>query len=344
MSQGKRRRSQQRQYLRLIKERPIATIKTEHLKIDAARFQYKLNARNDGESGSLSHVSAWNFSSEGILDVWLDPRDLQTYIVNGHNRHALATRLGVASLPCKYLLSKTWQDARRDGAISNISQGCGTALDAARFFRDKRMSRATIKKYGISLASNLVKHGHAIAQLCDRLFAIALSGGLTEDVAACIGDAGLTEDEQISIYRVVSDRDISDLGLIRELCQSIKITARETVTELTLFGSETFDDCLIFETATIQNYVRSKLAKDRRALVSATRSRDTLESAGSTIAVDTSIQHADRLDDVLTYFDREKLVAGDLSREIAIAAKSLRSGESLANACDRLIDRLIPQQ
>jgi hypothetical protein len=86
------------------------------------------------------------------------------------------------------------------------------------------------------------------------------------------------------------------------------------------------------------------LAKDRRALVSATRSRDTLESAGSTIAVDTSIQHADRLDDVLTYFDREKLVAGDLSREIAIAAKSLRSGESLANACDRLIDRLIPQQ
>jgi hypothetical protein len=204
------------------------------------------------------------------------------------------------------------------------------------------MSRATIKKYGISLASNLVKHGHAIAQLCDRLFSLALSGSINEDVAAILGDFDLSEDEQIAVYRVIDDRNLSDIGLIRELCQSIKITARETVTELTLFGSETFEDCLIFETSTVQNYVRSKLAKDRRALIGATRSRDTLENAGSTIAVDTSIEHADRLDDVLSHFDREKLATGELSQEIAIAAKSLRSGQSLASACDRLLDHLLP--
>jgi hypothetical protein len=345
LSQGKRRRVRDHAYQSYLKDRPLATLKIDDLHVDPSRFQYKIETRSSsGDTGSLGHISAWNFSSEGILDVWFDPGDLKTYVVNGHNRIMLARRLGVMKLPCKYLISKTWKQARRDGAIANISQGCGSVLDAAKFFRDGKLSRYEIKAYGISLASNLVKHGLAIAGLCDRLFDLALSGILSESHGVILGSSELTEDEQIALYKAISEReksgsDVSE-SLLRELVAASKYAARETVTELTLFGSEQFETLLLFETATVQEYVRSHLSRSRRALVSAIRSRDTLESAGNVIAVESSGSIANGLSDVLERFDREKSVSGEIASAIAIAARSVRSGMPVSQASEPIIDML----
>jgi hypothetical protein len=171
-----------------------------------------------------------------------------------------------------------------------------------------------------------------------------LSGRLIESHGAILGSSELSEDEQISIYRAITDREntgkiVSD-DLLREIVSASKYAAREQITELTLFGSECFESVLIFETAEIQAFVRAYLSRSRRALVSVTRSQDTLEAAGNVIAVESSIAKSDDLATLLETFDREKSVAGEIATAIAIAAKQVKSGVSIATASQPIIDML----
>ena len=73
-------------------------LRAEAIEIDPQRFQFKIKASSQGATGSLAGVSSWSQSAEGVLDVWLDPVNLKTYVVNGHNRLGLAKRqIGRAS-------------------------------------------------------------------------------------------------------------------------------------------------------------------------------------------------------------------------------------------------------
>ena len=43
---------------------------------------------------SISDTELWNTEFEGVIEVWKDPEDGKTYVVNGHNRLAKAKQLG----------------------------------------------------------------------------------------------------------------------------------------------------------------------------------------------------------------------------------------------------------
>ena len=74
----------------------LAELTPDQIKADPKRFQYKIigESTKTGEVGSLSGVQRYDPNLAGIIQVWQDPADGQTYVVNGHNRLALANRLG----------------------------------------------------------------------------------------------------------------------------------------------------------------------------------------------------------------------------------------------------------
>jgi hypothetical protein len=80
--------------------------------------------------------------------IWLDP-DPGPFVVNGHHRLALALRCGVELVAVRFLSAATAIDARTIGALQNIAEERGTAIDAAKLFRDAAMGPAELAAYGV---------------------------------------------------------------------------------------------------------------------------------------------------------------------------------------------------
>lgn len=309
------------------------------LRVDPARFQYKLSACSaTGSVNSLASVKHWSYAAEGVLDVWLDPVDGQTYVVNGHNRLHRAKELGIKTIGVKYLPARSATEAREQGAIANIAAGCGTALDAARFFRDGRWDRQRCNRHGIRLAGSIASDGLAIAKLCPELFDRALSGLLPEKRAAILGAAGLAEDQQIALATAIADReskgkDCSD-AVIRELVAISKVSASIDVEQTTLFGLETFSRLLIFETAEVQAAIVARLAADKRLYRAAIRGADTLEdSRVASVDREAGQTLADRARAMIDHFRIYK-TSTPIAGLIQEAARAIGDGDSKAAAIE----------
>jgi hypothetical protein len=112
-------------------------VPTGGLKTDPSRFQYKLNTSGEhGVTDEFKQVRTWSPDFAGVISVWRDPETGEDYVVNGHHRYELAGRLGADGLKVQYLQAKDAKEARALGALINIAEGRGTAVDAAKFMRD----------------------------------------------------------------------------------------------------------------------------------------------------------------------------------------------------------------
>jgi hypothetical protein len=122
------------------------------IKADPVRFQYKRDTGGAaGVGDELKGIKKYDPELGGVLSVWRDPEDGQTYVVNGHHRLDLAMRAGAPSVAVRYLGAETASQARLKGAMINIAEGRGTAIDAAKIFRDNGMSPADLGSLGISV-------------------------------------------------------------------------------------------------------------------------------------------------------------------------------------------------
>ena len=67
----------------------------DQIEVAPDRFQFKQGTDAEGQQkgNSLSGVGVWNEGMEGNIQVWEDPADGKTYVVNGHNRLAKPSRL-----------------------------------------------------------------------------------------------------------------------------------------------------------------------------------------------------------------------------------------------------------
>jgi hypothetical protein len=98
----------------------LATLDPKTIKVDPKRFQYKLIGEHtaSGEVGSLSGVQKWDPNLGGVLQVWKDPADGGTYVVNGHNRLALAKRAGAQAVDARFLNVPNAKAARSVGLVA----------------------------------------------------------------------------------------------------------------------------------------------------------------------------------------------------------------------------------
>jgi len=193
----------------------------------------------------------------------------------------------------------------------------------------------------------LGRDGWAIG--CPELFDRALSGTITEKRAAIIGSAGLTPSQQIALASAIDSREAAGKfctdDQVRELAALAKVSASETVEQTTLFGFESFERSLIFETAEVQAAIRAQLSGDRRLYRAAVKGADTLESA-SVATVDRSIGEslADRAKTALERFNAEKLLAGPIAQAVQQAAEQIAAGQpktrAIAQAYEAVLDLL----
>jgi hypothetical protein len=313
----------------------IAEIDPKNLTLDPKRFQYKLVTGSTGESGSLSGVKKWDANLAGVQLVWHDPADDNVYVVNGHNRTNLAKKLDVDKLTSRFIKAKNSQDARAIGALVNISEGSGTSLDAAKFFRDSNLNADDLSKKGIPLKGAIATEGISLSKLNDGLFNKVVQGDLAKERGVIIGKNLTDHKEQSELVSLIDKqekkgRKITNDG-ISELIDNIKSAPKQQQSGglFDLLGFSPESRSLAFEKAEIQAHIKRQLSTEKKLFGTVGRSKNaaTLSKGGNTIDADRSQAISQDAERALRVFDTEKKYTGNVSNAINIAAERIANGE-----------------
>jgi hypothetical protein len=310
----------------------VGEIDATDIKADPKRFQYKIIGQQTktGEAGSLSGVSTYDPNLAGIVQVWKDPADGGLYVINGHNRLALANRAGAEKVTARIIDAPDAAHARAIGALTNIAEGRGTGLDAAKFFKDTGLTIDDLKKKGIPMREQIAQKGLAIAKLEPTLFTKVVNGDLAESRAAIIGEAGLKPEQQRDLYELAEKkgRKLND-GVLAELVAGVKASSSNQVEQFDLFGSTMETKTNAIERASLANAIRNQLGKDKKIFGLVSRSQAAKELARGNNVIDQAASKdiAQQSAQTMAVFDQLKNDSGPIAKALSAAALRVANGE-----------------
>jgi hypothetical protein len=323
----------------------VGEIDTSQIKADPKRFQYKLIGEHTktGEVGSLSGVQTYDPNLAGVVQVWRDPKDQGLYVINGHNRLALANRAGAEKVTARIIDAPDAAHARAIGALTNIAEGRGTGLDAAKFFRDTGLTEADLRAKGIPMREQIAQKGLAIAKLEPSLFAKVVNGDLSEARAAIIGEAGLKPEQQRDLHTLAErkGKKLND-GTLAELVAGVKASSSQQVEQFDLFGASAVAQSNAIERAGLAAGIRSQLGRDKKlfGVVARSKAAAELERGGNKIDRDASKAIADQSAQTMGVFDQLKNSSGPIAKALNAAALRVAGGEKQATVQKELYGQI----
>jgi hypothetical protein len=304
------------------------------LHVDPSRFQYKLGTDPSGVTAELKSVRTWNPDFAGVVSVWKDPADGKTYVVNGHHRHELATRLGAPDLAVRYVNARTATGARALGALVNIAEGRGTAVDAAKFMRDSGVGIGDMERHGVSVRGKVAEDAVALARLSDRAFGKLTLGTLDQSKALAVAKHLPDHALQDQLFGLLDKREDEgkDLSLrtIEEMAREMAATPTHTRKEASLFGDIESEESLFVPRNELKGHVRAELSKEVNDFlaVASERRAGRVAGAGNVLDVEKNRQIAEQAARVRNVFDTLVNRKGEISDAINDAAGKLAAAKT----------------
>ncbi len=288
----------------------VVNMPVESLEVDPERFQFKQNVDKSGVTSEMKEVRQWNPDFAGVLAVWRDPADGKTYVVNGHHRRELAGRLGVKNLAVRYIDAKDAKEARAVGALINIAEGRGTAMDAAKFMRDTGRGPEDMAKEGVSLKGKVSADAVVLTKLSDRLFDKVARGTMPQDQALAIArnlsDHNLQDQLAVFLARREDDGKEYTTKVIEDMAKEMAETPTQHTTEASLFGDIESDESLFGPRNELKTAIRADLSKavNDFAAVASTRRAAAVGKAGNVLDVEANRRIALESERVRNVFDK----------------------------------------
>lgn len=317
------------------------------VEVDAARFQYKADGDAEGVTGRLRGVERWDATASGKAILFEDA-DGRIIVADGHQRRGLARRLA----------EQGWDDALLDGylfrasdgwsarevrvvaALKNIREGSGTALDAAKLFREAPQA---LNDRTLPISGDFMRQARDLSALSDGAFRAVVNRVIPENQAAVIGElaAGRPEIHEDLVELLRRGEPKSQDGaraLVQEglLDDFIASEGRQA----DLFGGLPRESTVIAR-GRIREAVLAGLRKDERLNAALVRNADAIESGGNVLARTENEQRLaiDRAAGELV--SRLALRAGEMGEAFGEAARAVTVGETTpAKAAKGLIARI----
>jgi GGDEF domain-containing protein/ParB-like chromosome segregation protein Spo0J len=258
--------------------RPAASLKpgdsslvpTSDLKADPSRFQYKGGTNEEGVTNALKDQNKYDANKGGVLLTWKDPANGQTYVVNGHHRFELAQRAGEPNVLVRAIDAADAEEAKVIGAETNISEGHGSIVDAARYFKAARISTPQdAMNRNLPMGQAKVKDGLAMARLDNSILDSVESGRIPEGRAVAIGSVTDNPAQQDAVLQAIakaekrSGRDLNN-GEVESIARQVKASSSHMEQGQDLFGMFNREQSLYGEQAAIDDYVLKQLSGDKR--------------------------------------------------------------------------------
>jgi len=312
----------------------VQTLKTSQLTADPNQFQYKMNTAGPvGVTDQFKETRVWNKELAGVVQVWKSPTENKTFVVNGHHRYELAQRLGVGKLNVQYIQAQNAAEARIKGALTNIAEGRGTSVDAAKFFRDQPKIEdwsKELKNKGISLSERTASEGLALKDVHPKIWRDVVNEMTPLSRAVSIGKSGLKQEDQLNIYNRSTAGNWTS-GKTSEFATELKNSARTKVKSGSLFGDD--EEVSVFEhRAALSDRLKTRLSSDKNLFSKVARGRNAsrIESVGSNkIDKESSATRATEADSALMTFDRERKYSGRVNNELNNFGQRVAKGEKI---------------
>lgn len=320
----------------------LAQFEIADIKTDAKLFQFKADGDAAGVTDRLVGVDYWDATLSGKAFIYENLAG-ERYIVDGHQRLALAQRIAKAD-PNQhpkldaYLLREadgwTPEKARTRAAQKNIIEGTGTAIDAAKILRGSDVDLPLPPR------SALVKDARGLAALSDDAFLMAVNELVRPKYAALVGKIALKPDSHANIIKFL--RELKPANAIEaELIvrDAIKAPQIEQV-QTDMFGEIISSMPLLKERAQVMSRAIAQIKKDRSVFKVMVTDKARIGEAGNKL--DAVANTARLSDDEMILLALEKLgnMKGGISDALDAAAKDLnanpKSGKPVANFVDIL--------
>lgn len=246
--------------------------------IEADRFQFKIEGIGaGGVSRKLAAVKVWKPNQAGTVGVWWDAADRRWKVVNGHHRLALYDKLKPTDkagdpliLNVMEVLAADDNHARAMGAMINISEGRGTAFDAATYLRGMKYKAQDLINQGIPLTETVVQEGLALSNLEPGLFEAFRRKELGIERAVLIGESNLSPAQQDGLLGLIRREEGRGKKINNEkLEELIRFTsgAGETVSkdvQVGMFGDLEVTRSNVLHKSDVSVFVKKRLASDKR--------------------------------------------------------------------------------
>ena len=172
-----------------------------------------------------------------------------------------------------------------------------------------------------------------MAGLSDHLFKKVVDREIPIGRAALIGGAGLTHEQQKSVYEQANKRRASD-ATVKELIDNAKEAPSVTKTTHSLFGDDEETVSLAFHRAKVSANVSKALSSDQKLfkLVSKSKNAEALAERGSShIDTEETGKVSDEAKAVLGVFHTLKNRSGPVAHALNHAAERLHQGHKEAD-------------
>jgi hypothetical protein len=323
------------------KPNSFALLPTDAISVDPARFQFKLRTDESGVTAELKQVKQFNPDFAGVISVWYEPETGKTWCVNGHHRRELAHRTGFPHLMVHYLEAKDAREARAKGALVNIAEGRGTALDAAKFLRDSGRTGQDLFDLGVSPDGVLARDAATLTQLNDAAFDRLARGALDQNTALAVAKHLADPARQEKLFKLIAKHEENGKEFtnkhVEEMARQMASAPSATTTTSTLWGDETNEDDTFVERADLASHVRGELAKEHHdyGALSSERRAGATKEAGNVLNVEENKRRAAEADVNRHAFDtlaHNKGAVSDALDAGAVALKQAKTKREKENA------------
>jgi superfamily II DNA or RNA helicase len=317
---------------------------TSFIEADPDRFQYKIGAvGKGGTTDEMRDIQNWDPTKAGTILVWKNPEDGKVYVTNGHHRLERAKALGVPWMDVRFTNDQAPDaaSARAVGAMANIAEGRGTSVDAAKVFRDGKLTPEALAKENVPIRGKIAQQGMALAQLAPAIFSQVVNGDLTPERGALIGEMLPDHEQQLAALKVLdmgerkgkllSDKELRDMiARVQRGPQKLETSADRAQGEMWDFGDVMRS--YAFEAAQLSSYVRERIGKEKRLFGTVGANAGALGKAGNKIDVAKSEQIAEDAKVAKAMYD--KLYDKDAQIEAAINEGARQVAEKEASYND----------
>jgi hypothetical protein len=307
----------------------VYTVPTSSLKVDPERFQYKVTGIDKkGVTKELKGTTVWNPELGGVLLVWRDPDTNEDFVINGHHRHELASRVGAEELNVRYIDAPNAVEARARGALANIAEGRGSSIDAAKYLRDSGKDLEHLKKAGVSLSGKIALEAGILRDLGDKSFQALTEGFISESQAVAVAFNLKDHELQDKLFRKLEDKDWTK----REIEQAAKKLANSGSYKKSgsdLFGDFEEETSTFDQEVEIEAYIANRLrreANDYRAVANERRAEN-VTGAGNVLNTEENQKRFEIANIMAKTFEREAYLKGPVSAAVKEMAVKLAEAD-----------------
>ena len=309
----------------------IESVDPRTVAVDAKRFQFKAGGDTKGVTARLKGVEEWDPMRAGISVIY-EQADGARFIVDGHQRLALAKRIGDDATLNAIVLREadgvTVADARQRAALKNIAEGTGTSLDAAKVFREMG-PEALSEMPGLPPQSALVRTARSLAELEQDAFEYVANALKPEQyaMASIVGELIQAGPEQLAAIRALVESNPGTLLQARFIVEQIRAAGFETTETMDLFGGQTISETLFKERARILDNAIKRLKKDKATFRTLVERESEISGAGNVLERQSNLERLGEDEETIQTLSRLANTKGPISDALNEAARKLKNGE-----------------